>query len=135
MLILLDVTPEVANAVEAFWNDPGIRNTWALRSNFQIFDSAQYFFERVHNFETDSYVPTIIDVLRCRIRTSGIVEETFKIEDATFHVFDVGGESSTNLSSLVSGHQLPPTVAHYHQSGTNCHQWPLTAMTVPNFLV
>uniref|UniRef100_A0A6A7G3I8 Guanine nucleotide-binding protein subunit alpha n=1 Tax=Hirondellea gigas TaxID=1518452 RepID=A0A6A7G3I8_9CRUS len=87
-----DVTPEVASIVEAFWKDEGIQKTWTQRAKFQIFDSAAYFFARVHNFENRDYVPTVVDVLRCRIRTSGIVEETFKIEEATFHVFDVGGQ-------------------------------------------
>ena len=37
----------------------------------QVFDSAEYFFQNVHNFEQPNYVATVDDMLRCRARTSG----------------------------------------------------------------
>ena len=37
-------------------------------------------------------VCTIEDILRSRVRTTGIVETSFVIEGHTFHMFDVGGQ-------------------------------------------
>lgn len=87
-----EISPEIAQAVEYLWADPGIKATWQKRALFQVFDSAEYFFENVHNFESPSYVASVDDMLRCRARTSGIVEETFKFDDVFFQVFDVGGQ-------------------------------------------
>lgn len=87
-----EINADVANAVESLWKDEGVRRAWEQRSKFQIFDSASYFFKNVHQFENDDYVPSVDDMLRCRVRTSGIVEETFMIEEAQFHVVDVGGQ-------------------------------------------
>jgi len=40
----------------------------------------------------DEYEPTLSDVMRVRIRTSGIVEEVYNIRGVTFVMFDVGGQ-------------------------------------------
>lgn len=39
-----------------------------------------------------SYIPTEQDVLRSRVRTTGIVENNFEIEGNQFRMFDVGGQ-------------------------------------------
>jgi guanine nucleotide-binding protein G(i) subunit alpha len=40
------------------------------------------------------YVPTDQDILRSRVRTTGIVETHFRIGDLTYKMFDVGGQRS-----------------------------------------
>ena len=40
----------------------------------------------------NDYVASQQDMLQCRIRTSGIVEEEYVIDDVAFVVFDVGGQ-------------------------------------------
>lgn len=37
-------------------------------------------------------MPSVEDVLKSRVRTSGIVQETYKIDDVTFEMYDVGGQ-------------------------------------------
>uniref|UniRef100_A0A6A7G6L3 GPA1 n=1 Tax=Hirondellea gigas TaxID=1518452 RepID=A0A6A7G6L3_9CRUS len=86
------ISDEVAEAIEILWNDPGIQKVWLLRAKFQVFDSALYFFDNVRKFANPEYVPSCDDMLRCRIRSTGIIEETFEIEGAVFKVFDVGGQ-------------------------------------------
>jgi guanine nucleotide-binding protein G(i) subunit alpha len=41
-----------------------------------------------------SYVPTVNDVLRARVRSTGIEEGEFKFEDVSFKMLDVGGQRS-----------------------------------------
>jgi len=38
------------------------------------------------------YVPSVDDILRARVRTSGIVEESYKIDGVEFVMYDVGGQ-------------------------------------------
>uniref|UniRef100_A0A0A9Z878 Guanine nucleotide-binding protein G(O) subunit alpha n=1 Tax=Lygus hesperus TaxID=30085 RepID=A0A0A9Z878_LYGHE len=40
----------------------------------------------------NGYIPTEQDVLRSRVRTTGIVENEFTIESNSFKMFDVGGQ-------------------------------------------
>ena len=41
-----------------------------------------------------SYIPTQADVLRARVRSTGIEEAEFKFEDISFRMVDVGGQRS-----------------------------------------
>jgi len=84
-----------ASNVEHFkslWADPGIQLAYENRSKFQLYDSASYFFERIDEVASDAYLPSHQDVLRARVRTTGIVENTFEIESNKFRMFDVGGQ-------------------------------------------
>ena len=68
-------------------------HSYEERSKFQIVESAAYFIGRCKAIAADEdYIPTIKDVLRVRVRTSGIVEEQYIIEDVTFVMYDVGGQ-------------------------------------------
>jgi len=48
--------------------------------------------ERVAEFCKPDYLPTEQDIFRTRIRTTGIVENTFEIDGNQFKMFDVGGQ-------------------------------------------
>lgn len=94
-LRLREVFPRaLADAIQIVWRDSGIRKCWKHRSQFQVFDSAAYFFEHVQELTAPEYVPSLNHMLRSRVRTSGIVEAKFGIDGAEFHVFDVGGQRS-----------------------------------------
>jgi hypothetical protein len=80
------------NHFHALWADKGIQKTYENRSKFQLPDSASYFFENLDRIATEGYIPSEQDVLRCRIRTTGITESSFAIEGNKFKLFDVGGQ-------------------------------------------
>eukprot|EP01083_Nonionella_stella_P286772 976075_1 len=86
------MTQSVANDITALWTDSGIQITYENRVKFQFPDSGSYFFERVDSFCKEDYIPTEQDVLRCRVRTTGIVETSFEIDGNQFKMFDVGGQ-------------------------------------------
>jgi len=87
-----ELSPQIGKMITALWKDPGIQKTYEQRSRFQLFDSAQYFFERVDKIASDVYIPDEQDVLRSRVRTTGIVESAFEIDGNQFKMFDVGGQ-------------------------------------------
>ena len=39
-----------------------------------------------------NFIPDAQDILRCRVRTTGIVETSFLIDENIFKMFDVGGQ-------------------------------------------
>jgi len=83
---------KIAVHIESLWKDRGIQITFEHRSRFQLVDNADYFFDRVHQVVAPDYIPTIEDIMRVRVRTSGIVERAFSIEGHEFRMFDVGGQ-------------------------------------------
>eukprot|EP00823_Brevimastigomonas_motovehiculus_P000017 TRINITY_DN1004_c2_g1_i1.p1 TRINITY_DN1004_c2_g1~~TRINITY_DN1004_c2_g1_i1.p1 ORF type:complete len:359 (-),score=68.04 TRINITY_DN1004_c2_g1_i1:653-1729(-) len=87
-----ELTPELGSCIEALWNDDGIIQTYAARSLFQLTDSAKYFFDKVKDITVEGYCPTQQDVLRSRVRTTGIVENEFEIDNNKFKMYDVGGQ-------------------------------------------
>eukprot|EP00743_Colponemidia_sp_Colp-15_P000139 GILK01000159.1.p1 GENE.GILK01000159.1~~GILK01000159.1.p1 ORF type:complete len:354 (-),score=86.21 GILK01000159.1:371-1432(-) len=86
------LTPELATMIETLWKDPAVRRTYDRRADFQLNDSASYFFDKVKTLGSPSYVPDEQDVLRSRVRTTGIVQNKFVIDGVEFHMYDVGGQ-------------------------------------------
>jgi len=82
----------VARHIETLWNDPGIQATYEQKSSFQITDSCKYFIGRIQAMIATDYVPSEQDILRTRVRTTGIVENAFEIDGNQFRMFDVGGQ-------------------------------------------
>ena len=63
------------------------------RSNeYQLNDSAIYYFNAIDRISQPSYMPTQQDVLRARVRTTGIIETTFRYNRMIYRMFDVGGQ-------------------------------------------
>ncbi|KAF9580668.1 guanine nucleotide-binding protein subunit alpha [Lunasporangiospora selenospora] len=85
---------EVAVAIQNLWVDPNVQQAFQRSREYQLNDSAQYYFDSVSRIAKPSYVPTDQDVLRSRVKTTGITETTFVIGDLTYKMFDVGGQRS-----------------------------------------
>jgi len=81
-----------AELVKTLWAHEKIQNTYASRSKFQLTDSSAYYFNKVEEIAAEGYLPSDADILRSRVRTSGIVEEKYNIEGVTFSMYDVGGQ-------------------------------------------
>eukprot|EP01103_Thecamoeba_quadrilineata_P020384 TRINITY_DN8714_c0_g1_i1.p1 TRINITY_DN8714_c0_g1~~TRINITY_DN8714_c0_g1_i1.p1 ORF type:complete len:343 (+),score=74.46 TRINITY_DN8714_c0_g1_i1:83-1111(+) len=80
--------------IKALWADSGIQHTYSQSSTFQLNDSARFFFEDIDRISNPNYDPSEQDILRCRGKTTGIIETDFKIDDYNFKVVDVGGQRS-----------------------------------------
>jgi GTPase SAR1 family protein len=83
---------KLAEHIERIWADSGIQATYERRNRYHLVDNAAYFFEKVREIVRPDYVPSIDDVMRVRVRTTGIVEQSFAIGGNEFQMFDVGGQ-------------------------------------------
>jgi GTPase SAR1 family protein len=91
------LTPDLCIHIRRMWNEPPIQATLDLRgSKFQLAagDSAPYYFNSIESFCQPNFVPSEDDILRTRLRTTGIVETDFRVEKVKFHLTDVGGQRS-----------------------------------------
>lgn len=90
-----DVFPrDVADAVRSLWRDPGVKEAVRRSREFQLNDSAVYYFTAMDRMSAAGYMPTDQDILRSRVKTTGITETTFKVGELTYRLFDVGGQRS-----------------------------------------
>ncbi|XP_019957312.1 guanine nucleotide-binding protein G(o) subunit alpha-like [Paralichthys olivaceus] len=89
-----ELLPFVAHALCALWADQGVRAAAARGYEFELNDSALYFFENMSRIIAPNYVPTETDVLRVRVRTCGIIETQFQVNETIFRLYDVGGQRS-----------------------------------------
>ncbi|KAF7310351.1 G-protein alpha subunit [Mycena chlorophos] len=90
-----DVLPrDVADAVRGLWRDAGVKEAVRRSREFQLNDSAVYYFNSIDRMASPDYLPTDQDILRSRVKTTGITETTFKVGELTYKLFDVGGQRS-----------------------------------------
>lgn len=89
-----DITVVIGDAIKRFWLDPVTQECWARRSEYQIIESVQYYFNRIDVIKMPDYVPTENDLLHTRVRTSGIVTEHYNIDKAEYEMYDVGGQKN-----------------------------------------
>lgn len=85
-------TPDLGKQLQQLWSDSGIRSTFERRNEFQLNDSAEYYFDNLERISDINFVPSEQDVLRSRVKTTGIVETSFKVGDYSCKMFDVGGQ-------------------------------------------
>lgn len=86
------VQPSVAKSVVKLYADEGVKKTIARRNQFQLNDSANYFFENVMRTTKSDFVPTDNDILRCRVKTTGISETALQVGQLRYRLLDVGGQ-------------------------------------------
>jgi len=87
---------ETAAAIKLLWESKAFQETYKLRSKFQLFDCygdfAKSLYKKYPDWGGPSWVPSVDDVMRARVRTSGIVEEKYQIDGVNFRMYDVGGQ-------------------------------------------
>ncbi|XP_062508564.1 guanine nucleotide-binding protein G(o) subunit alpha-like isoform X2 [Corticium candelabrum] len=86
--------PEVAESLRCLWSDGGVRTCVARAHEYQLNDSAKYFFDNMVRILSTNFTPNVDDVLRARVRTTGIIETNFRVGDVTYKMYDVGGQRS-----------------------------------------
>mmetsp|Transcript_18421 Transcript_18421/g.33006 ORF Transcript_18421/g.33006 Transcript_18421/m.33006 type:complete len:222 (+) Transcript_18421:279-944(+) len=98
-----EMSTEIAESIAKLWKDKGIREIFEVRSEYQLNDSANYYFDRISDIGQVGYLPTEADVMRSRARTTGVIENTFIIEGNQFRMFDVGGQRFVHFCALTCG--------------------------------
>lgn len=90
-----ELLPGVLDACIALWADPNVKHTALERSHeFQLNDSAAYFLDEAHRIGQPGWKPNDMDILKARVKTTGISETRFTKGGRNFTVVDVGGQRS-----------------------------------------
>ncbi|XP_069025913.1 guanine nucleotide-binding protein subunit alpha-14-like [Embiotoca jacksoni] len=82
------------DAIKTVWSDHGVQKCYDRRREYQLSDSAKYYLSDLDRITVPSYIPTLQDILRVRVPTTGIIEYPFDLSKVIFRMVDVGGQRS-----------------------------------------
>ncbi|EGO60557.1 hypothetical protein GE21DRAFT_7973 [Neurospora crassa] len=85
---------EYFEPAKKLWQDSGVRQAIEKGNEFALHDNLQYFCSDLDRLWDRNYVPSDQDLLRSRLRTTGITETVFDLGQLTYRMFDVGGQRS-----------------------------------------
>ncbi|KAG5356515.1 Guanine nucleotide-binding protein alpha-1 subunit [Yarrowia sp. C11] len=93
--VTLAERPHIATAILELWTkDSGIKRCFARSNEYQLEDAAAYYFENVHKLADPDYLASDEDVIRGRIKTTGVSENPFLVGGQMLNIIDVGGQRS-----------------------------------------
>lgn len=88
------MSDDLSSVIRRLWADTGVQCCFTRSREYQLNDSAAYYLNDLERIARQDYIPTQQDVLRTRVKTTGIVETHFTFKDLHFKMFDVGGQRS-----------------------------------------
>uniref|UniRef100_G1QFL7 Guanine nucleotide-binding protein G(o) subunit alpha n=1 Tax=Myotis lucifugus TaxID=59463 RepID=G1QFL7_MYOLU len=77
-------SPELLSAMVRLWGDSGIQECFNRSREYQLNDSAKYYLDSLDRIGASDYQPTEQDILRTRVKTTGIVETHFTFKNLHF---------------------------------------------------
>jgi len=88
-----ELTEGVAHIIDTIWKEEEmVKFVEDNLNDLQIPYSSPYFFENSIRFSEDDYKPLNEDILRCKLKTTGINETKFNVNAIEFTMVDVGGQ-------------------------------------------
>ncbi|KAI8987124.1 guanine nucleotide binding protein, alpha subunit [Pilobolus umbonatus] len=81
----------IGKAIGHIWHDEGIKKAYRRHNEYQLIDSAEYYFNEIDRISHIDYIPTDQDILRAEEKTTEISETLFNIGSLVYRIIDVGG--------------------------------------------
>ena len=86
---------KTAKNIQSLWEDPAIKKAFEQAHRYHLPDSTEYFLEKIEELvEEEEFIPSMEDVLRCRSKTNGLSEISFRKDGIVYKLVDVGGQRS-----------------------------------------
>lgn len=82
---------EVATSITELWADAGVQEAFRRRHEYQLSDNISHFASHVHRLIAPGYIPSQADILRSRVKTTGVTETSIHLYDKILRVSNVGG--------------------------------------------
>ncbi len=79
-----DLTPLLVSLMKYLWADAGVQHCFSRSREYQLNDSAAYYLNSLDRISEPGYIPTQQDVLRTRVKTTGIIETHFTFKGLYF---------------------------------------------------
>lgn len=84
-----------AGFMQALWVDPQVKRR-LQEKHLRLEESSGFYLNDIHRITAKKYIPTDADVLKARLKTTGVVEHTFLVNSGShrgvpWRIYDVGG--------------------------------------------
>jgi guanine nucleotide-binding protein G(i) subunit alpha len=101
-----DLTIELGNCIQQLWKDPAIRACWKDRVELwpflgvtnalseEMYDSLEEYYDSTPRIQEDTYQPLHIDMIKCRVKTTGVEETLITVDGTSIRLLDVGGQKN-----------------------------------------
>lgn len=89
-----ELPQDLSGVMKRLWRDGGVQECFSRSREYQLNDSAPYYLNALDRISSQNYIPTQQDVLRTRVKTTGIVETHFSYKQLHIKMVDVGGQRS-----------------------------------------
>jgi len=93
-----ELTADVTQAIINLWQSDCIKQV--LNNNHKTLQipggisGVTYYVQNAQRFAEDDYEPTAEDVIRAKLRTTGITEMSFQVGNQEYNLIDIGGQRS-----------------------------------------
>eukprot|EP01129_Flabellula_baltica_P013709 TRINITY_DN6424_c0_g1_i1.p1 TRINITY_DN6424_c0_g1~~TRINITY_DN6424_c0_g1_i1.p1 ORF type:complete len:367 (+),score=80.46 TRINITY_DN6424_c0_g1_i1:37-1137(+) len=101
------------------WNNPDVQEMYEKRAEYQLSDCAEYYLNNIKRIAKSDYLPTDDDILRSRVKTTGVIETKFKLEGTDFSLVDVGGQRSERRKWMLCFEDVTTVIFCVSLSGYN----------------
>jgi len=92
------LTTEVAQSILKLWKSQCIKRVLHDYHKFLLIpggiSGVTYYVQNVARFADEEYEPTTEDVIRAKLRTTGVTEVSFQIGNQEYNLIDIGGQRS-----------------------------------------
>ncbi|KAM4664424.1 guanine nucleotide-binding protein G(i) subunit alpha-3-like [Discoglossus pictus] len=89
------MSEELAGVIQRLWEDVGVQDCLTHSRLHGLSDTTLYYLNNLDRISQDNYVPTQEDVLRVRVKTTGITETNVSYRSLNFRLIDVGEQRSS----------------------------------------
>eukprot|EP00072_Mus_musculus_P033574 XP_006501074.1 PREDICTED: guanine nucleotide-binding protein G(t) subunit alpha-2 isoform X3 [Mus musculus] len=101
--------PELVDVIRKLWKDGGVQACFDRAAEFQLNDSASYYLNQLDRITDPNYLPNEQDVLRSRVKTTGIIETKFSVKDLNFRIACTSLCICSTASATTSSLRLRPS--------------------------
>eukprot|EP01084_Bolivina_argentea_P170832 295996_1 len=92
------LSPELADSIQYIWtHSEQIKRVFSdneVAKTQTLSETTEYFWNNIDRIKNADYIPNEKDIIYVRLRTTGVIQKRFKIQNADFEIFDVGGQKS-----------------------------------------
>merc|ERR1711997_858963 len=95
-----ELTSELGQLMKRLWRDRGVQHCFSRSPEYQLNDSAAYYLNQLDRIASPHYVPTQQDVLRTRVKTTGIIETQFNFKGLHFKMLMLEGNGQSERNGF-----------------------------------
>uniref|UniRef100_A0A0K0FKC2 Guanine nucleotide-binding protein G(k) subunit alpha (inferred by orthology to a human protein) n=1 Tax=Strongyloides venezuelensis TaxID=75913 RepID=A0A0K0FKC2_STRVS len=80
-----------SDAIKSLWNDKNLQEVYKRRAQFNLNDSAGYFFEELDRINQQNFIPIPEDLIRAYVPTLGVDNLIFTVKNRSYQIIEYGG--------------------------------------------